>query len=149
MCRPTALATIGRMAGPGSPPGPQASEPVSWPVVLGLGALALLFPLAELTGASDALGAVPTALLLLGLVAAVWIGGVGLLGVPRPVLTLTLAGAVSGVVLVVLSVALGTRSGGGGLAVLVGGFEVVRSTVLGTLAGLLAAAVQHTRSPRR
>jgi hypothetical protein len=149
MCRPTALATTGRMAGPGSPPGPQASEPVSWPVVLGLGTLALLFPLAELTGASDAIGAVPTALLLLGLVAAVWIGGVGLLRVPRPVLTLTLAGAVSGVVLVVLSVALGTRSGGEGLAVLVGAFEVVRSTVLGTLAGLLAAAVQHTRSPRR
>ncbi|WP_448620543.1 hypothetical protein [Geodermatophilus sp. URMC 65] len=137
------------MAGPGSPPGPQASEPVSWPVVLGLGALALLFPVAELTGASDALGAVPTALLVLGLVAAVWIGGVGLLRVPRPVLTLTLAGAVSGVVLVVLSVALGTRPGGGGLAVLVGAFEVVRSTVLGTLAGVLAAVVQHTRSPRR
>ena len=130
MCRPSALPTIGRMAGPGSPPGPQASEPVSWPVVLGLGALALLFPLAELTGASDAIGAVPMALLLLGLVAAVLIGGVGLLRVPRPVLTLTLAGAVSGVVLV-------------------GAFEVVRSTVLGTLAGLLAAAVQHTRSPRR
>ncbi len=149
MCRPSALPTIGRMAGPGSPPGPQASEPVSWPVVLGLGALALLFPVAELTGASDALGAVPTALLVLGLVAAVWIGGVGLLRVPRPVLTLTLAGAVSGVVLVVLSVALGTRPGGGGLAVLVGAFEVVRSTVLGTLAGVLAAVVQHTRSPRR
>jgi membrane associated rhomboid family serine protease len=134
MCRPSALPTIGRMAVPDLPPGPQASEPVSWPVVLGLGALALLFPLAELTGASDAIGAVPMALLLLGLVAAVLIGGVGLLRVPRPVLTLTLAGAVSGVVLV-------------------GAFEVVRSTVLGTLAGLLAgllaAAVQHTRSPRR
>jgi hypothetical protein len=150
MCRPSALPTIGRMAGPDSPPGPQASEPVSWPVVLGLGALALLFPLAELTGASDALGAVPTALLLLGLVAAVWIGGVGLLRVPRPVLTLTLAGAVSGVVLVVLSLTLATRPGvGGGLAVLGGVFEVLRSTVLGTLAGVLAAAVQHTRSPRR
>ena len=65
-------------------------------------------------------------------------------------LTLTLAGAVSGVVLVVLSLTLGTRSGvGGGLAVLGGAFEVLRSTVLGTLAGVLAAAVQHTRSPRR
>ncbi len=150
MCRPSALPTIGRMAGPDSPPGPQASEPVSWPVVLGLGALALLFPLAELTGASDAFGAVPTALLLLGLVAAVWIGGVGLFRVPRPVLTLTLAGAVSSVVLIPLPCALGTRPGVGGVpAVLVGAFEVARSTVLGALAGVLAAAVQSARSPRR
>jgi hypothetical protein len=33
--------------------------------------------------------------------------------------------------------------------VLGGVFEVLRSTVLGTLAGVLAAAVQHTRTPRR
>jgi hypothetical protein len=151
MCRPWALLSIGGMAVPDFPTGParpQTPEPVSWPVVLGLGALALLFPLAELTGVSEAVGEAPTALLLLGLVATVWIGGVGLFRVPRPVLTLTLTGAVSGVVLVVLS--LGTRPGVGGvLAALVGAFEVARSTVLGTLAGVLAAAVQNTRSPRR
>jgi hypothetical protein len=106
--------------------------------------------LAELTGVSEAVGEAPTALMILGLVASVWIAGVGLFRVPRPVRTLTLTGAVVLVVLVVLSLALGTRPGVGGvLAVLVGVFEVSRSTVLGTLAGVLAAAVQNTRSPRR
>ena len=153
MCRPGALPSIGGVAVPDvptGPPGPQAPEPVSWPVALGLGALSLLFPLAELTGVSRAIGEAPTVLLLLGLLATVWIGGVGLFRVPRPVLTLTLAGAVSSVVLILLPLAIGTRPGVGGVpAVLVGAFEVARTTVLGALAGVLAAAVQSARSPRR
>ncbi|MBB3082650.1 hypothetical protein [Geodermatophilus sabuli] len=134
---------------PAGPSGTGAGEPVSWPVVLGLGALALLFPLAELTGVADALGEAPTALLLLGLVAVVWIGGIALGRVPRPVLTSTLAGVTFGVVLVVLSLALGTGTDAEGAPVAaVAAFEVGRSAGLGALAGLLADAVQR-RQPRR
>jgi len=119
-------------------------------VVLGLGALALLFPLAELTGVADAIGRAPTALLLFGLVAVVWIGGIGLGRVPRPVLTSALAGVVFGVVLVVLSLALDTGTGAeGALAAGVAALEIGRSAALGALAGLLADAVQRQRRPRR
>jgi hypothetical protein len=135
---------------PVEPPGPGPGESVSWPVVLGLGALALLFPLAELTGVPDALGAALTALLLFGLVAVVWIGGIGLGRVPRPVVTATLAGVVFGVILVVLSLALGTGPDvDGALIVGVAAFEIGRSAALGALAGLLATAVQRDRRPRR
>ena len=133
---------------PVGPPAPGPGEPVSWPVVLGLGALALLFPLAELTGVPAALGEAPTALLLLGLVAVVWIGGIGLGRVPRPVLTAVLAGVAFGAILVVLSLALGTGPDvDGTLLVGVAAFEIGRSAVLGALAGLLAAAVQRNRRP--
>jgi hypothetical protein len=119
-------------------------------VVLGLGALALLFPLAELTGVADAMGEAPTALLLFAVVAVVWIGGIGLGRVPRPVLTSTLAGVAFGVVLVVLSLALGTGTdAGGALVVAVAAFEIGRSAALGALAGLVADAVQRSRRARR
>jgi hypothetical protein len=71
-------------------------ETVSWPVALGLGSLALLWPLAELTGLSGAIGQPTMALMLFGVVAIAWIGTVGFFRVPRPVLTLTIAGAVYG-----------------------------------------------------
>jgi hypothetical protein len=135
---------------PAGPSGTGAREPVSWPVVLGLGALALLVPLADLSGVADAIGEAPAALLLFGLVAVVWIGGIGLGRVPRPVLTSTLAGVVFGVVLVVLSFALDTGTGAAGA--LVAGVVVVeigRSAALGALAGLLADVVQRSRRPGR
>jgi hypothetical protein len=129
---------------------PPVPEKLSWPIVVGLGALAGLWPLAELSGLRGLLGTAGTALLVLGIIAVIWIGGVGFFGVPRPVLTLTLAGAVFGVVLVVLALIVG---GGpevtGALAVLVAAFEVGRSTAVGALAGLVAWAVQRSRRPRR
>ena len=134
------------MATPGSPAGPpgRPGSEVSWPVVLGLGALALLFPLTHLTGLRDALGSAPTGLLLFGVVIATWIGVVAFGRVPRPVLTLTLAGAVFGVVLVGLSVTLRTLPDvDGRLLVLGAALEIARSVVLGALAGLLAAALQR------
>jgi hypothetical protein len=119
-------------------------------VVLGLGALALLFPIAELTGVADAMGEARTALLLFAVVAVVWVGGIGLGRVPRPVLTSTLAGIAFGVVLVVLSLALDTGTDAeGALVAAVAAFEIGRSAALGALAGLVADAVQRRRRPRR
>ena len=139
------------MATPGSPAGPpgRPGSEVSWPVALGLGSLALLFPLADLTGLRDALGSAPTGLLLFGVVFATWIGVVAFGRVPRPVLTSTLAGVAFGVVLIVLSLALDTGTDAEGATVaVVAAFEIGRSAALGALAGLLADAVQRRR-PRR
>ena len=112
-------------------------------MILGLGSLALLWPLAEFTGLSDAIGQPTMALVLFALVAIVWIGTVGFCRVPRPLLTLTVAGAVYGGILVVLSVAFGTHADlGSVLAVGVALFEIVQSALLGSIAGLLARALQ-------
>jgi hypothetical protein len=139
--------------GPGDTDGasdPPPPEKLSWPVVIGLGALSGLWPLAELSGLRDLIGPAGTALLVLAVIAGTWIGGVGFFEVPRPVLTLTLAGTVFGGVLVILSLAFGLRPEvTGRLAVLVAVFEVARSTALGALAGLVASAVQQGRRPRR
>ena len=89
------------------------------------------------------------ALVLFGLVAIAWIGTVGFCRVPRPVLTLTVAGAVYGGILVVLSVAFGTRPDlGGVLAVGVAFLEIVRSALLGSMAGLIARALQKVMGRR-
>lgn len=122
---------------------------VSWPLVLGLGALALLRPLARITGAADALGAPTGPLLLTGLVTLVWIGVVGLGRVPRPVLTLTLAGVAYGVYIVPLSAVLSTVLTGtlqGPLAMPIAIVPILVTNALwGGLAGLLALAVQRLR----
>jgi hypothetical protein len=128
----------------------ETRQPVSWPLVGGLGSLALLSPLVELAGLADAIGQPGTVLLLLAVVALIWIGCVGLVRVPRPVFTLTLAGAVYGALTAVLGVIFGTgREGVGGAAAVVAVlFELGWSTVLGCLAGLTPLAVQNLRGRR-
>ncbi|MBD5787892.1 hypothetical protein IF650_17170 [Cellulosimicrobium terreum] len=113
---------------------------LSWPVVLGLGSMALLWPLTGLLGLGY--GA-PRALTILGLTAAVWIGVVGLGGVARPVLTLTLAGATFGVVGTVVSALVGL-DGGRPVWTLVPALAL--DTFWGFVAGAAAAAVQRGRA---
>lgn len=132
---------------PGGPLGGRGRPAVSWPLVAGLGGLALLWPLAELTGMVDALGASAAWLLVGGTVTVVWVGAVGLGRVPRPVLTLTLAGVVYGLVIVALALLLrleriGVAPTAVGVAV-----ELTRSTVHGAVAGLLAGVVQRLGRP--
>ncbi|PZN25754.1 MAG: hypothetical protein DIU71_19315 [Proteobacteria bacterium] len=117
--------------------------PVSWPLVVGLGSLALLWPLAELTHVSAALGEAATALVLLLLVAVLWIGGVGMFRVPRPVLTLTLAGVVYGLFLMVLRLVFGGPGFSPPIFVVASVIEVGRSAVLGAFAGVAASGVQR------
>jgi len=124
-------------------------EPVSWPVVVGFGALALLWPLVDALGVADALGQPATALAVLAIVGLAWVLGAGFGRVPRPILTLTLAGVVYGVILVALSLLLDVRPAfDGRLGAAVAVVEIARSAGLGALAGLLAAALQRTLAAR-
>ncbi|PRX50939.1 hypothetical protein B0I33_10190 [Prauserella shujinwangii] len=140
----------GDPTGPGDPDVP-ARPPVSWPLVFGLGALALLWPLTRLTGLAGTLGTPGTALLVLGTIALTWIGVAGLGRVPRPVLTLVLAGAVHGAVLVVQSHTLGWPGAGadGALAAVAAVAEVGRSVLFGLLAGLAARGLRRAREGGR
>lgn len=129
----------------------RSRPPLSWPLVLGLGSLALLWPLAHLTGVSDVIGQPATALSILAFVALVWIGVVGFGRVPRPVLTLTLAGTTYGLLIILLGAIFGERAErvSGLISVVAALFELVQSTVLGSLIGLVALAVQNGRGGRR
>ena len=120
--------------------------------MLGLGAIALVRPLARITGADESLGAPAGSLLLTLLVTAVWVAIVGLGRVPRPVLTLTLAGLVYGLAVVPLSAVASTALTGtlqGPIAV---PFAIVpilaTNAVWGAVAGLLALAVRSARGER-
>jgi hypothetical protein len=75
-----------------------------WPLVLGLGALALVRPLIRIvsdpTGTSDAPATAITVSIVISLV---WIAVVGWTNVAHPVLTLVCAGLVYGVLSIVIS----------------------------------------------
>lgn len=131
-------------------PGPPPPRRVSWPLVTGLGSLALLWPLTELTGVAGAVGRPAAVLLNVVFVAAVWVGCVGVGRVSRPVLTLTLAGTTYGLVLTVVGSVLELHPEGRGLAhaLVAAAVEMVRCTVLGALAGGLALTVQRARDRR-
>lgn len=126
---------------------------MNWVLVLGLGAVALLRPLARITGAADGLGTPAGPLLLTALVTLVWIGVVGLGRVPRPVLTLVLAGLAYGICVIPLSAVLSTVLTGtvqGPVSAPLAIVPILLTNALwGLVAGLLAWAVQHVRRARR
>ncbi|SEE73017.1 hypothetical protein [Ruania alba] len=121
--------------------------------MFGLAALTLLWPLTSVTGLADAIGNPARALLLITLIGGAWIGVVGLGRVARPIATLTLTGLAAGVITLVASVVvtgLGAESGGlsgaPAFALPLVAVEMVGSqTLLGALAGLVAAGVQRAR----
>ncbi|GAA4287035.1 hypothetical protein [Georgenia daeguensis] len=136
-------------AAPGRRPG---APPVSWPLVLGLGAIALVRPLARITGADEPLGAPAGALALTVLVTVVWVAIVGLGRVPRPVLTLTLAGVAYGLAVIPLSAVASTTLTGALQGPVAVPFAIVPILVTnaawGAVAGLLALAVRSLRGER-
>lgn len=74
-----------------------------WPVVVGLGALALVRPLMSIVGLMDELGRPLGPLLATLVISVVWLAVVGLSRVPAPVLTLVFAGLVYAGLSIVLS----------------------------------------------
>lgn len=125
-----------------SPHSAQPAEGVRWPLVAGLAAMALLWPLTGLTGVGSGPG---RAFAIIGITAVVWIGVVGLGRVARPVLTLTLTGVAFGIVATATSMLFG---GPGVLGDGAAPWMVVPALAMdafwGFVAGLLALAVQRT-----
>jgi hypothetical protein len=131
---------------PGSAGEPRPRDEVNWPLVLGLGASAGLWPLGELTGLPELIGPNLAALLMVAVTTGFWISWVGFLRVPRPLVTLTLTGTVSGAVLVLLPAVLHLHSDVVvGTAVLGAIVDIGACTALGGLSGVLAWALQRTR----
>lgn len=125
-----------------------ARRPLSWPLIVGLSSLALLWPL---TGLWPILGEGPVrAFILLGLTGAVWIGTVGFARIARPVLTLTICGGAHSF----LTLALGglfagvgmTGSGPSMLMALVPSLAI--GAGVGALTGVAAAGIQALLSRR-
>lgn len=121
---------------------------MSWTAVVGFGVLGLLWPLLRLLGLESAVGGTGTALAALAVVLAAWSLGAGFGHVPRPVLTLSLAGVVSGLLLGATGLVLGERPDvGPGLHLAATGVKALWSAGFGTLAGLLATAIQRILRP--
>lgn len=83
---------------------PNTNAPLNWPMILGLGALALVRPLVSIVesvlGVSDP-PAVPIVITLV--LSAIWIAVVGLSRTARPVLTLVLTGLTYAALALILS----------------------------------------------
>jgi hypothetical protein len=122
-----------------------------WPLVLGLGALALVRPLVRIvidpTGMADA----PTVAITISiLISLVWIAVVGWTNVAHPVLTLVCAGVVYGVLSIVLSAVLSPILSGQLRGPLATPFTIIpvllTNTVWGLVAGLIALLVRRART---
>ena len=120
----------------------ETHSPLSWPIIIGLSSLALLWPVTALwpiagTGATRAV-------ILLGVTGATWIGAVGFARVARPILTLSICGAIHGFLALLPA---GILSGTGAIAsgpVLLWALvpTVLLSAGVGALCGLAAAGIQ-------
>ncbi|QBI54988.1 hypothetical protein [Streptomonospora litoralis] len=126
---------------------------LQWPLVLGLGALALVRPLLNIV--TDQVEGVDVAAPVLATVAVslVWIAVVGLFRVDQPVLTLVCAGLAYAVLAMLLSGLLSVALDGelqGPLASPIAIVPVLlTNAVWGALAGLLALLLQRLRGGAR
>jgi hypothetical protein len=124
-----------------------------WPLVLGLGALALVRPLVRIvidpTGMADAPAAAITISILISVV---WIAVVGWTNVDHPVLTLVCAGVVYGVLSIGLSAVLSPILTGQLRGPLAMPFTIIpvllTNAFWGLVTGLIALVVRRARVAR-
>lgn len=128
---------------PGVPVRP-ALTTISWPLVIGLASLGLLWPLTGLLGLADLLGGATRAFLLLVIIAMTWVGVVGMGRLARPIATLALAGVMAGIFITLTAVILGDISGG--RSVMVAIWTISWQSLFGVVAGALALGVQRVRA---
>lgn len=124
-----------------------------WPLILGLGALAMIHPLLATIGSILGSKGNPALSIMLSLmISAAWIGVVGLTRVRRPVLTLVFAGLSYAVFSTVFSGMVSPLASGrlqGPLALpptIIG--VLISNAIWGAITGLLALALQRARGFR-
>ena len=133
-----------------APPAGARQSRIRPALVLVLGLLPLTLGLPRHVGLSSLLGPTGGSVLLFVLVTLAWVGVVGWGRRPAPVATLTLTGLAAGCYLVAISATFLVLAGDQPLYVLAGLIIVlVALTLWGSLAGLLALAVQRIRGTRR
>ncbi len=127
---------------------------LNWPLILGLGGLALVRPITRIV--EDQLGLQASPWTAIGLtigISVVWVAMVGLRDVTRPVLTLVATGLVYAVLSIGLSAVLSPLLTGelqGPVAVPIAIVPVLATNAAwGALAGCLALAVQSMLRPAR
>lgn len=126
---------------------PSAPPRLSLVAIVGFGALGLLWPLLRFAGLEELIGGFPTALVAFLGTFAVWVLATGFGGVPRPVLTLTLAGLLFGVVMISAGLVLGSGPGLDVTHRLVAElFMIGACTGFGALTGVVAEGIQRSRA---
>lgn len=145
------VAYFGSMSEPPTPSQPPRTLPgprpvLSWPAVTGFGVLGLLWPLLRLIGLESIVGGIATAMIAFLATSIIWVLGAGFGHVPRPVLTLTLAGILFAFLLGGTSILIGDWPDHSiGLNLLAGTIEVGRSAGFGALSGLVAESIQKAQ----
>lgn len=123
---------------------------LNWPLVLGLGALALLRPALSLLGLRDALGTPAVPVLSTAAISLVWIGAVGFSRAPWPFLALVAARLTYAVLSIALSAVLSPLLTGelqGPLATPAAiGPVLVTNAVWGAIMGGIALLVRRLRA---
>lgn len=120
-----------------------------WPLIIGLGAFALIRPLTNITGLDDVIGQPGTVLLTTGAITLVWVLAVGLSRVSQPVITLVAAALVYALSAALLSAIVSPVLDGE----LDGPFArpwvfiplLATNVIWGAVAGLLALLLQQVR----
>ncbi|MBQ0924099.1 hypothetical protein [Saccharopolyspora endophytica] len=119
------------------------SAGLSWPLIVLLGVFALVRPVLNITGGMDVLGRPVGPVVVTGVLSVVWLVVVVWWRSERPVVTLTCAGLVYGVLAVVLSAVLSPILHGElrGPLVTPGGIGVVMVLLVNACWGAVASAV--------
>jgi hypothetical protein len=125
----------------------QKLRQIDWPLVVGLGCLALIHPLLNISGLMDVLGRPRGPWLVTALVSIIWVATVVLSRVREPLATLALTGLAAGLAVLAVSALLAPAFRGWPGKLLANPIAVVAvlatNTLWGALAGLVAAGLRR------
>jgi hypothetical protein len=117
-----------------------------WPLIAGLGALALIRPVMSVTGIMDAIGRPLGPLLMTALISLAWLLVVVLARVREPLLTLVCAGITYGVCSILLSTIVSPLLGGQLMGPITNPLAIVSvlitNAIWGALVGVCALAIR-------
>lgn len=124
-----------------------------WPLIIGMGALALIRPLMSITGLLERLGRPSGPLLVTVLISVVWLAIVVFVSVREPLLTLIFTGISYGVFAILISAILSPMLTGTLAGPITNPFAMVAvlitNAIWGAIVGLLAVGIQRLLSGRR